>query len=243
MTRTPLQRALSPVSDPARLPRQRLPASPRIVLLGHERRSRSVAEAGVPGHADQTTGWDKDQTSVGARSTLLPTLASVESSSAALAAHIHARGCRAVAVRDEPTRRSLSGHETALWELLSGPGLRVARPGQGLSRRTRLGRPVWMMSFELGLFRWPRLQLARLCCEHASVVVVRPPVLQSFYAWRRARWVLSGERSAWMCTAISVRSLSSRTVICARPVGSRRRRRRSSCSRRAWRRRTEWRSR
>jgi hypothetical protein len=169
--------------------------------------------------------------------------ACVERSSAALTAPFHARGCRAVAVRDEPTRRSLSGHETALWELLSGPGLRVARPGQGLSRRTRLGRPVWMMSFELGLFRWPRLQLARLCCEHASVVVVRPPVLQSFYAWRRARWVLSGERSAWMCTAISVRSLSSRTVICARPVGSRRRRRRSSCSRRAWRRRTEWRSR
>src|SRR5829696_3393999 len=61
MTRTPSQRAPSPVGDPARLPRQRLAASPRIVLLGHERRSRSVAEAGVPGHADETTGWDEGQ--------------------------------------------------------------------------------------------------------------------------------------------------------------------------------------
>jgi hypothetical protein len=34
------------------------------------------------------------------------------------------------------------------------------------------------MSFELGLTRWPPLRLARVCCEHVSVVVVRPPVLQ-----------------------------------------------------------------
>src|SRR5688572_8807974 len=35
------------------------------------------------------------------------------------------------------------------------------------------------MSFELGLFRWPPLRLARMCREHASVVVVRPLVLHS----------------------------------------------------------------
>ena len=34
------------------------------------------------------------------------------------------------------------------------------------------------MSFELGLTRWPPLRLARMCCEHASVVVVCPLVLQ-----------------------------------------------------------------
>src|SRR5215207_9051083 len=34
------------------------------------------------------------------------------------------------------------------------------------------------MSFELELFRWPPLRLARMCREHASVVVVRPLVLQ-----------------------------------------------------------------
>src|SRR5215217_7587409 len=39
-------------------------------------------------------------------------------------------------------------------------------------------RPCWTMSFELGLFRWPPLRLARMCREHASVVVVRPPVLR-----------------------------------------------------------------
>ena len=33
------------------------------------------------------------------------------------------------------------------------------------------------MSFELGLFRWPPLRLARMCREHASVVVVVPLVL------------------------------------------------------------------
>ena len=92
------------------------------------------------------------------------------------------------------------------------------------------------MSFELGLIRWPPLRLARMCCEHASVVVVRPLVLHSFRRVRRARWDLSGERSGWTCTAISARSRSSRAARCARPVGSRRRRRRLSCSRRAWRR-------
>src|SRR5215204_5833320 len=83
MTRTPSQRAPSPVRDPARLPRQRLAASPRIVLLGHERRSRSVAEAGVPGHADETTGWD-EQRSWRMMTSALPqsrTEASVSSSS------------------------------------------------------------------------------------------------------------------------------------------------------------------
>src|SRR5688500_8881430 len=35
------------------------------------------------------------------------------------------------------------------------------------------------MRFELGLFRWPPLRLARMCREHASVVVVRPLVLHS----------------------------------------------------------------
>src|SRR5215203_2927095 len=35
------------------------------------------------------------------------------------------------------------------------------------------------MSFELELFRWPPLRLARMCREHASVVVVRPLVLHS----------------------------------------------------------------
>src|SRR5215208_5994194 len=35
------------------------------------------------------------------------------------------------------------------------------------------------MSFELGLFRWPPLRLARMCREHVSVVVVRPLVLHS----------------------------------------------------------------
>ena len=49
----------------------------------------------------------------------------MKSGSEDLAAAFHARGCRAVAVRDEPTRRSLSGPETALCELLSGPGLRA----------------------------------------------------------------------------------------------------------------------
>jgi hypothetical protein len=33
------------------------------------------------------------------------------------------------------------------------------------------------MSFERELFRWPPLRLARMCREHASVVVVRPLVL------------------------------------------------------------------
>src|SRR5215207_148176 len=33
------------------------------------------------------------------------------------------------------------------------------------------------MSFELGLTRWPPLRLARMCREHASVVVVCPLVL------------------------------------------------------------------
>jgi transposase len=33
------------------------------------------------------------------------------------------------------------------------------------------------MSFELELSRWPPLRLARVCCEHVSVVVVRPLVL------------------------------------------------------------------
>jgi transposase len=33
------------------------------------------------------------------------------------------------------------------------------------------------MSFELVLSRWPPLRLARVCCEHVSVVVVRPLVL------------------------------------------------------------------
>src|SRR5215204_5484827 len=42
-----------------------------------------------------------------------------------------------------------------------------------------LGRPCWTMSFELGLFRWPPLRVARLCREHASVVVVRLLVLDS----------------------------------------------------------------
>src|SRR5829696_8224111 len=42
----------------------------------------------------------------------------------------------------------------------------------------RSGR-LWTMSLELGLFRWPPLRLARMCREHASVVVVRPLVLHS----------------------------------------------------------------
>jgi hypothetical protein len=41
------------------------------------------------------------------------------------------------------------------------------------------------MSFELGLFWWPPLRLARMCREHASVVVVRPLVFHSLDALPR----------------------------------------------------------
>ena len=50
--------------------------------------------------------------------------------------------------------------------------------GTGAFLGNVVGRPFWTMGFEPVLFRWPPLRLARVCCEHVSVVVVCPPVLR-----------------------------------------------------------------
>ena len=60
--------------------------------------------------------------------------------------------------------------------LLSGSGRSVGCPGLGLlGERGGAGRPL-LMGCEPAGCNWPPLRLARVCCEHESVVVVSPAV-------------------------------------------------------------------